>query len=90
VVIRLQFIKRAKELGFSLKEISELLNLRVDPNSTCADVKNRAEDKITAMDQKIKELRKMKSALGKLVTACKGKGPTSECPILEGLDSGKK
>jgi hypothetical protein len=46
VVARLQFIKRAKELGFSLKEIGELLSLRVDPETTCDEVKKRAEAKI--------------------------------------------
>ncbi len=43
IVDRLRFIKRAKELGFTLNEIKELLSLRLDPSTTCADVKNRAE-----------------------------------------------
>jgi MerR family mercuric resistance operon transcriptional regulator len=46
VVRRIQFIKRAKELGFSLKEIGELLSLRVDPQLSCSEVKARAEAKI--------------------------------------------
>jgi len=87
VIIRLHFIKRAKELGFSLKEISELLNMRVDPQTTCAAVKKKAEAKVAEIDEKIKELKKMKRALVKLSGACTGRGPTSECPLLDALDS---
>lgn len=86
VVDRLRFILRAKELGFTLKEIKELLSLRLDPSTTCADVKRRAEAKITDIEEKIRTLRRMKRALVKLTRACSGQGPTSECPILESLD----
>ena len=85
VVARLRFIRRAKELGFSLKEIKDLLALRVDPATTCAEVKARAEGKIADIEAKIQALRRMKKALHKLTTACSGRGPTSECPILEAL-----
>jgi MerR family mercuric resistance operon transcriptional regulator len=86
-VSRLLFIKRAQTLGFTLKEISELLNLRVDPDTTCGDVKKRAEAKIADIEEKILALRKMKKALAKLASTCRGRGPTSECPILEMLSS---
>jgi MerR family mercuric resistance operon transcriptional regulator len=82
-VRRVQFIKRTQELGFSLKEIKEL---RVNPTTTCADVRKRAETKIITIDQKIQTLRAMKKSLERLVTSCSGGGPVSECPILEGLD----
>ena len=85
-VKRIRFIKGAKELGFSLKEILELLSLRVDPSTTCADVKKRAEIKLSDIKDKIESLKKMKKALNKLVSACGAKGPASECPILEALD----
>ncbi len=87
VVARLRFIKRAKELGFSLKEILELLSLRVDPDTTCADVKKRADLKILDIEQKISTLQKMKRALTKLAASCTGSGSTSDCPILEALDT---
>ncbi len=87
VVARLRFIKRAKELGFSLKEILELLSLRVDPDTTCADVKKRADLKILDIEQKISTLQKMKKALTKLAASCTGSGPSSDCPILEALDA---
>jgi MerR family mercuric resistance operon transcriptional regulator len=86
-VSRIQFIKRAKELGFSLKEILELLSLRIDPNTTCGDVRKRAEIKIADIEGKILTLQGMKKALTKLVASCRGRGPTSECPILEALNS---
>ena len=82
---RIQFIKRAKDLGFSLKEILELLSLRVDPDTTCGDVKKRAEVKIVDIEEKIRVLQRVRNALEKLVTSCRGRGPTSECPILEAL-----
>ena len=87
VVARLRFIKRAKELGFSLKEIKELLTLHVDPDTTCAEVKRRAEVKIADVEQKIDALQQIKKALVKLTAVCRGSGPTSECPILEALDN---
>mgnify|MGYP003527229469 CR=1 FL=1 len=86
-VSRLLFIKRAQTLGFTLKEILELLSLRVDPNTTCGDVKRRAEAKIADIEEKTLALKKMKKALTKLAATCKGRGPTSECPILEMLNS---
>ena len=86
IVARIEFIKRAKELGFSLKEILELLYLRVNPNTTCVDVKKRAEAKIVDAEEKIRALQSIKKALTKLVALCSGKGPTGECPIMEVLD----
>ena len=86
VVGRIRFIKRAKDLGFSLKEVAELLNLRVDPQTTCADVKARAEKKIEDVADKIMELQRIQNALAKLAATCYGDRPTDECPILAALD----
>ncbi len=86
-ITRIRFIKRAQELGFSLKEISELLSLRVDPDTTCGDVKRRADLKIADIEEKIQTLQRIKKALSKLVTLCSGQGPTSECPIMGVLDT---
>src|SRR5437762_3795951 len=85
-VRRLRFIKHAQELGFSLKEIKELLALRVDARTSCADVRKRAEAKLADIDQKLRALRAMKRALVRLTAACVGGGPVSTCPILESLD----
>ena len=86
-VTRIKFIKQAQKLGFTLKEISELLSLRVAPRITCMDVKRRTEAKLADIDEKIRALQSIKEALTKLVASCRGRGPTSECPILEMLDS---
>jgi len=85
-VQRLRFIKRAKDLGFTLREIRELLALRIDPETTCADVRLRAEAKIDDIEEKIRLLQRMKEALAKLTMACRGRGPVSRCPILEAME----
>ena len=85
---RLRFIRQAQALGFSLAEIEELLSLRMQPGTTCADIRQRARQKIAAVNNKIEDLRRIKDALTKLAAACRGTGPTSECPILEALEGG--
>jgi len=90
VVARIRFIRRAKELGFKLKEIAELLSLRVDPDTTCVDVRKQTDLKIADVEDKIRVLQGIKTALKKLAASCVGTGPTSECPILEALDSQEK
>ena len=82
---RLSFITRAQQLGFSLKEIGELLSLRMQAGTTCADVRDRTRQKIAVVDARISELTKIRGALVKLAASCRGKGPSSACPILEAL-----
>jgi MerR family mercuric resistance operon transcriptional regulator len=89
-VRRVRFIKRAQELGFSLKEIKELLALRIAPGSTRADVRKRAEAKITDIEEKIEHLGAMKTALMRLTESCCGNGPATACPILESLNLEKE
>lgn len=89
-VRRVRFIKQAQELGFSLKEIQELLALRIAPNTTQADVRERATAKIADIDEKIKKLRAMKKVLARLTASCCGQGSVSDCPILESLNSEKE
>src|SRR5919206_4688117 len=86
-VRRVRFIKRAQELGFSLREIKELLTLRTASGATSADVRKRAEAKIADIEGKIETLRAMKKALARLTASCCGEGSVSECPILESLSS---
>ena len=89
VVDRLLFIGRAKELGFTLKEIRELLSLRATRGAKCADVRERAEVKIRDIEEKIRSLRTMRRALSKLVAECSGDGPVTDCVILESLERKK-
>lgn len=82
----MKFIKHAQTLGFSLNEIAELLSLRVTRGTTCADIKQRAENKIHVIDERIRALNQIKKALSVMSASCRGRGPVSECPILEALD----
>lgn len=83
---RLHFIRQAQALGFSLDEIQQLLSLRMQPGTTCADIRMRAHRKIQTVEDKIRDLHRIRQALSKLAVSCHGAGPTSECPILESLD----
>ena len=85
-VQRVRFIKSAQELGFSLKEIKELLALRVDANTSCAEVRERAKAKIADVEDKLRTLQAMKQALIRLTATCTGQGPVADCPILESID----
>lgn len=71
-VDRVRFIRRAKKLGFVLKEIKELLALRLAPGTTCDRIKKRAESKIEDIDFRIRGLQGMKVALEALTDACVG------------------
>ncbi len=86
VVTRLHFIKRAQKLGFSLKEISELLLLRVDAQTSCDEVRQRTEAKIAEVERKLVELQRMRQALLQVHSLCSGQGPTGRCPMLDALD----
>lgn len=85
-VRRLRFIKRPRQLGFSLLEVRELLSLRISGTATAAAVRATAETKIADIEAKIRTLKSMKRSLRKLVQSCDGCVPISECPILESLD----
>ena len=85
-VRRIRFIKGAQELGFTLAQIKELLVLRLDPDTSCVDFRERAEAKLADIDQKIRDLRRMRKALARPIATCRGRGSTGECPILESLE----
>lgn len=85
-VDRLKFIKRAQQLGFSLKEITELLELG---DGHCADVRVRAEEKRAHIDQQIKDLKNLRKTLDTLIKTCQTDNDTVHCPIVETL-AGKR
>ena len=87
---RIRFIRRAKELGFSLREIEELLSLRIDPETKCEDIRERAEAKIASTEEKLRDLKKIKKSLRRLTAECQGRAPVNECPILEALEEHAK
>lgn len=82
---RLVFIKRAQELGFTLDEIQQLLDLRVDADATAADVRKQAQVKVAQIESKLAVLQQMRDSLLHLIEQCHGDGPTSDCPILDAL-----
>jgi Hg(II)-responsive transcriptional regulator len=87
VVDRLLFIRRAQGLGFSLREIADLLALRGDPAAACAEVKERAEARVAQIEDQIRDLQRMRDALFGLTGACPGHSAVSDCPILGALDT---
>lgn len=87
-VRRIRFIKRAKELGFSLKQIIALLALQDKQDASCAEVGAMAASHFEDIERKIHDLERMRSALVPLVNACPGKGSLELCPIVESLEGG--
>ena len=85
MIERLQFIKGAQALGFTLEEIGELLNMRVDDTVNRKDIRAKAERKVADIDDKIAVLQSMRTALSGLIIQCHGDGSTSDCPILDGM-----
>lgn len=87
-VVRIRFIKRAQELGFTLSEVEELLSLRADPEADRGDVRDRTLEKMREIQRKIDDLMRMKGTLAVLAEACNGHGSTHDCPILHALEQG--
>lgn len=81
-VQRVRFIRHAQELGFSLREVQELLSLSMDPHKSCADVRERAAAKVADIEGRLASLKRMRTALTRLMKRCPGDGPTEACPIL--------
>lgn len=85
VVERIRFIRQAQELGFSLREIEELLSLRADPAADCGDVRTQAVSKREEVDRKIAQLQHIRSALDALIATCPGGGALRACTILDAM-----
>jgi Cu(I)-responsive transcriptional regulator len=81
-VHRLAFLKRARNLGFSIDDCRQLMALYQDRSRASADVRQIASDHVTAIEEKIRELQSMRATLQKLVHACHGDA-RPDCPILE-------
>lgn len=84
-VERLRFIRRAKDLGFTLDEIRELLALSNDRERGVESVKRRAETRLGEVERRIRELQRVKRGLRQLIDACPGRGALEQCPILRAL-----
>ena len=81
----IRFIKRAQDLGFTLKEIKGLLALRMDASATKAEVRRQAQVKVADIESRIADLQRMRDVLQKLVRRCHGDGTARGCPILAAL-----
>lgn len=86
-VRRIRFIKRAQELGFTLKQVKALLALQGEQDASCAEVNKVAACHLEGIEGKIHDLERMREALIPLVNACPGKGPLKACPILDSLEA---
>jgi MerR family mercuric resistance operon transcriptional regulator len=82
---RIRFIRQAQQLGFSLREIEELLALRADPHADCSEVRVQAVAKLREVTGKIAQLREIGAALEAVIAACPGQGGLQTCSILDAL-----
>ena len=81
---RLSFIRRSRELGFTIDEIRALLNLVDGGGYTCSDVKTITMGHVASIRQKIADLRKLEKTLSRIASQCAGDA-TPECPIIDAL-----
>jgi MerR family copper efflux transcriptional regulator len=86
-VDRLRFIRRAKELGFSLDEIRELLALSDRRDTGVASVREIATRRLADLEARLAELERLRNGLRNLVDACPGHGDPGQCPILSAFTS---
>ena len=84
-VSRLTFIRRAQELGFTLREIRELIDLQESQSADCDAVMGVTEAKLKLIDRKIADLTRMRSELQRLSASCSARGPIARCAIMECL-----
>jgi Hg(II)-responsive transcriptional regulator len=84
-VARIRFIKEAQQIGFSLREIGDLLALRADPAADCAEVREQAVAKLHEVRRKIERLQEIGAALETLIAACPGHGGLQACSIMDAL-----
>lgn len=85
-VQRILFIRQAQELGFSLREIDELLSLRATPGTDCAAIRKRASAKLQEVERKVRQLEKIGSALKTVIASCPSHGGLDSCSIIEALE----
>ncbi|RZA19984.1 MAG: heavy metal-responsive transcriptional regulator [Lysobacteraceae bacterium] len=84
-IARLRFIRRAKDLGFSLQEIQDLLRLSANRDADRAEVRALAQHRLADIERKLRELEAMRTTLAKLVGDCSGHGSLDHCPIIDTL-----
>jgi len=88
--LRIRFIKRAQELGCTLREVKELLELNATRRTTCSDYSVRIQRRLAEIDGKIRDLQRMKRALKKILATCEDNPRDAECRILDCFENGWK
>jgi DNA-binding transcriptional MerR regulator len=88
-VERLNFVRRARELGFSLDEVRDLLGLTDQPDRPCAEVDELARAHLVAVNEKIGQLTALRSELERVIGACQGGLAIADCRILAALGARK-
>ncbi len=86
-LVRLRFIRSSKDLGFTLREIKELMEFQILPGDSCAEVKRLLEIKRRELDRRIGEMQRLRRDLGKLIAACTHRHTRTECPALWAITS---
>lgn len=89
IIAHLNFILRAKSIGFTLKEIGDLLAIKHTKENTCEEVRAEAQEKLNHVNDKINELQKLKKALQTLINTCDHNKNASSCPLLNALENKK-
>lgn len=87
---RLRFIKNAQALGFTLREITDLLNLRVRSSAQCGAVQRKAQEKLVQVERKVRDLQALARSLRGLIRACENGQATEACPIVESLEKRRR
>jgi MerR family mercuric resistance operon transcriptional regulator/MerR family gold-responsive transcriptional activator of gol and ges genes len=87
---RLRFIKNAQSLGFTLREIAELLSPQVRSVACCANVRQQACVKLEQVEAKVRDLQVLGKVLRGLIVACQAGQPTERCPILQTLEKNER
>ena len=82
---RLKFIHHARQLGFSLPAIKNLLSLQDDPDRSCAEAREIAQNHLTHIQVKITQLQALEKELTRISNGCSGKGKIGECYVLSSL-----
>lgn len=85
-VSQIRFIRQAQRIGFSLREVGELLALKADPSADCADIRREAVEKLEEIEAKLAELHRIRSALQTVIGSCPGQGELCGCTILDAIE----
>lgn len=83
---KLRFIKNAQILGFTLREIGELLKLRTTSVASCKNVQGKAQMKLGQIKEKVRKLQALARTLQGLIQTCRAGQPTDPCPVLKSLE----